>query len=44
MHGLTLANTIVFGILFTIWSRKTWFNFAIKLLFLALMIANVCKL
>ena len=40
---LFLANSVTFGFLTLIWTKKNWFNFLLKGLFFALTIANVVR-
>jgi hypothetical protein len=41
VHYFILASTIIFGLLFLVWTRKDWGNLLIKGIFLFMMIAGI---
>jgi hypothetical protein len=43
MNILMIINAVVFGFLTLIWTKKEWYNFALKAIFFALTLANLIK-
>lgn len=44
MNALMIANTMATGFMFMIWTKKNWYNFMIKAMFLTLLVFNIVAL